>query len=185
MVLTVISSTCWKKPLWPHSARRLRKSSSPEPRAHVDDVVPVALHGEALGGGIGERHEHVDDVLDREEGREVQLAELLERARDVGLSVSERLRDERRVERAFIDSVSHGTHEALSAEAVVVVGFVAIAAQVHYLKRACDGVDRPLRVAEVNQRGRRRGVAGVGGGGGEPLAPVQRCAAIQLRIEGS
>lgn len=80
----------------------------------------------------------------------MNFTEFLERARGVGLGVRERLRSERRIERAFINAVPDGAHDTFGAEAVVVVGLVAAAAQVQNLKRARNGGDSPLRVAEVS-----------------------------------
>ena len=117
--------------------------------AHVHDVVLVALHREAFHRGLGERRECVDDVLDREEGREVELPELLERARGVGFGVRERLRRKCGVERALVDRVADGAHDALSAHSVVVVRLVVAAPQVQDLERTRDGDGSPVRVAEV------------------------------------
>ena len=135
--------------------------------AHVHDIVLVALDGEALDGGVGERRERVDDILDGEEGGEVDLAQLLQRLLGV-LRVRESLGSERSVERALVNSMADVAHDALRAGAVIVIGLVVAAAKVEDLERAVDRRAFPLRVAEVSIANAELFESGKAEKGGEP-----------------
>lgn len=104
-----------------------------ERRAHVDNIVFIALHRQAFNGGPSEVGHGVHNTVHGEEGGNVQLAQAVEggdrRLGKDGVGYGGG-------ERKFVNGGTDGRHDTLSADPVEVFIFVVAAAYIEDLEVA-------------------------------------------------